>query len=170
MRSVACSAALILSLAAGFAQERSQPATLDGIAARLAALEQRLEGQSSANDALAKQIDDLLWYQRVGDIAAIDKVTYTGPPPRVIPNPTGQGAGNPLIIHAYDEDVNVLEVEHLIKSLKAAGKQDKFEYKIYDAAPGGHAFNRLDTKLARDSRLEVYRFLARHLNPPRAPR
>ena len=27
-----------------------------------------------------------------------------------------------------DEDVNVLEVEHLIKSLKAAGK--KFEHKV----------------------------------------
>src|SRR5271154_5785761 len=37
----------------------------------------------------------------------------------------------PLLIHSNtnDEDVNVLEVQHLIDSLKAAGK--KFEYKIY---------------------------------------
>src|SRR5262245_28287617 len=57
----------------------------------------------------------------------------------------------PLLIHSTtnDEDVNVLEVEHLIKSLKAAGKS--FEYKIYTNAPGGHAFNRLDTKLAKES-------------------
>ena len=41
-----------------------------------------------------------------------------------------------------------------------------FEHKIYTNAPGGHAFNRLDTKLAKESRAEVYRFLARYLNPP----
>jgi dipeptidyl aminopeptidase/acylaminoacyl peptidase len=69
----------------------------------------------------------------------------------------------PLLIHSTtnDEDVNVLEVEHLIDSLKAAGK--KFEYKIYDNAPGGHYFNRLDTPLARDSRKEILAFLAKHL-------
>jgi len=69
----------------------------------------------------------------------------------------------PLLIHSTtnDEDVNVLEVEHLIDSLKAAGK--KFEYRIYDNAPGGHYFNRLDTPLARDSRKEIMLFLAKHL-------
>jgi len=71
----------------------------------------------------------------------------------------------PLLIHTNtnDEDVNVLEVEHLIGALKAAGKS--FEYKIYQSTPGGHAFNRLDTKLAKESRAEVYRFLAKYLNP-----
>ncbi|MGH9836933.1 MAG: alpha/beta hydrolase family protein [Blastocatellia bacterium] len=295
---------------------------------------------------LRKDIDDLMMFQRLGDLAVVDKIRYTGPPPRVIPNPTGQGAGNPLIIRAYtfvpkqyanarlplivlvhggvhgnfdsnsvhivrelvqqgyaviapeyrgssgygrgfwqlidygglenedvyagmkwmventpnidpqrvgiigwshggmislmnvfehpqdykvvyagvpvsdlvarmgyksqsyrdlfsapyhigksaadnvneykrrspawnaeklqtpllihtttnDEDVNALEVEHLIKSLKAAGK--KFEYKIYENAPGGHAFNRVDTKLAKESRAEIWRFLAQYLNPP----
>ncbi len=72
----------------------------------------------------------------------------------------------PLLIHTTtnDEDVNVLEVEHLIKALKAAGKN--FDYKVYTNAPGGHAFNRLDTKLAKESRAEIYRFLAKYLNPP----
>jgi dipeptidyl aminopeptidase/acylaminoacyl peptidase len=72
----------------------------------------------------------------------------------------------PVLIHTTtnDEDVHVLEVEHLIKALKAAGKS--FEHKIYKDAPGGHQFNRLDTKFARESRAEAYRFLARHLNPP----
>ena len=76
----------------------------------------------------------------------------------------------PLLIHTTtnDEDVNVLEVEHLIQSLKAAGKN--FEYKIYTNAPGGHAFNRIDTKLAEESRTEVYRFLANHLKPPNPPK
>ena len=72
----------------------------------------------------------------------------------------------PLLIHTTtnDEDVNVLEVEHLIKALKAAGKP--FEHKVYQDAPGGHEFNRIDTKLAKESRAEAYRFLAKYLSPP----
>lgn len=71
----------------------------------------------------------------------------------------------PLMIHTNtnDEDVNVLEVEHLVEALTAAGK--KFEFKKYEDAPGGHSFNRLDTKLARDSRLEIYQFLGKVLKP-----
>jgi dipeptidyl aminopeptidase/acylaminoacyl peptidase len=71
----------------------------------------------------------------------------------------------PLLIHTNtnDEDVNVMEVEGLINALKAAGKQ--FEYKIYENAPGGHAFNRIDTKLAKDSRKEIYAFLEKYLKP-----
>jgi len=69
----------------------------------------------------------------------------------------------PLLIHTNtnDEDVNVLEVERLITALKAEGKQ--FEYKIYENAPGGHMFNRLDNELARQSREEIYKFLAKYL-------
>ena len=223
-----------------------------------------------AEESLARKGDEQVLFTRLEDLAVVDKVRYTGPPPRVIKNPTGQGAGNPVILTAYtffprkrpagpklplvvlvhggvhgnfnssnvhvlrellaqgyagvpvcdlvarmgykgqgyrdlfsapyhigktaeddvneyrrrspawnaeklqtpllihtttnDEDVNVLEVEHLIKALKAAGR--KFEHKVYKDAPGGHEFNRIDTKLARESRAEVYRFLAKHLNPP----
>lgn len=69
----------------------------------------------------------------------------------------------PLLIHTNtnDEDVNVLEVEHLIAALKAAGR--KFESKIYQNAPGGHRFNRIDTKLAKESRREIWEFLGRYL-------
>ena len=72
----------------------------------------------------------------------------------------------PLLIHTTtnDEDVHVLEVENLIKALKAAGRP--FEHTVYQDAPGGHQFNRLDTRFARQSRAEVYRFLAKHLDPP----
>lgn len=65
--------------------------------------------------------------------------------------------------NTIDEDVNVLEVRRMIDALKAAGKQ--FESKIWEAAPGGHHFNRIDTKLARDSRAEIWRFLGQHLKP-----
>jgi dipeptidyl aminopeptidase/acylaminoacyl peptidase len=73
----------------------------------------------------------------------------------------------PLLIHTNtnDADVNVLEVEHLIKSLKADGK--KFEYKIYQDIPGGHSFNRMDTKVAKEIRLEIYKYLAKYLTPPK---
>jgi dipeptidyl aminopeptidase/acylaminoacyl peptidase len=314
-------------------------------------LERALEEQKHINDVLARQVDDLMFYQRLGDIAAIEMVSFTGPPPRNNPNPTAQGAGNPLVLRAYvfiprdldreakhplivqvhggihanfgsgaanvvrelvqqgytviapeyrgstgygrafyeqidyggletedsyaarnfaietypfldparvgivgwshgglhallnifdhpaeyaaaytavpvsdlvarmgykgqgyrdlmsapyhvgktaeedvaeyrrrspswqahryagtpllihtntnDEDVNVLEVERLIQALKAEGKSDSFQYKIYDNAPGGHIFNRLDTPLARASRREAWRFLASHLKPSR---
>jgi len=73
----------------------------------------------------------------------------------------------PLLVHTNtnDDDVYSLEVEHLIKSLKADGK--KFEYEIYQEAPGGHSFNRLDTKSAKEIRLKIYAFLAKYLNPPK---
>ncbi len=73
----------------------------------------------------------------------------------------------PLLIHTNtnDADVNVLEVEHLIKSLKAEGK--KFEYEIYQDIPGGHSFDRIDSKKAQEIRLKIYKFLAGHLNPPK---
>ncbi len=73
----------------------------------------------------------------------------------------------PLLIHTNtnDEDVNVLEVEHLIKSLKAADK--KFEYQIYEDVPGGHSFDRMDTKKAKQIRIKIYKFLAEYLNPPK---
>jgi dipeptidyl aminopeptidase/acylaminoacyl peptidase len=60
-----------------------------------------------------------------------------------------------------DRDVHVLEVEHLIAQLKAADKE--FQYKVYQDIPGGHSFNRMDTAAARESRREIYEFLARYL-------
>ncbi len=76
----------------------------------------------------------------------------------------------PLRIHTTtnDEDVNVIEVEHLIQALKAAGKQ--FEYEIFQDAPGGHSFDRLDIPTARAARAKIWAFLARYLSPPNPPR
>lgn len=71
----------------------------------------------------------------------------------------------PLLIHTNtnDDDVNVLEVEHLIQALKAAGK--KFEYEIYQDVPGGHSFDRIDTQTAQTVRVKIYKFLADYLHP-----
>lgn len=337
-------ALLTLIAPLGLAQQRQPQQPADPLQERIRALEEAL---GFMEQRLAKDIDDLMWFRQLEDVAEIDKVRYSGPPPRVIANPTGQGAGNPVIVTAYtfipkkysssakiplivyvhggvhgdfetsaahvvrelvqqgyavlapdyrgstgygqaywrlidygglenedvfagkqwmvenysnidpqrvgiigwshggmitlmnifehpqdfkvayagvpvsdlvarmgyksqgyrelfsapyhigktaeenvneyrrrspawnaeklqtpllihtntnDEDVNVMEVEHLITALKASGKN--FEHKVYQNAPGGHAFNRLDTKLAKESRADVYRFLAKYLNPP----
>jgi len=72
----------------------------------------------------------------------------------------------PLLIHTNtnDDDVNVLEVQHLIEALKAAGK--KFEYEIFKDAAGGHSFDRIDTRLAKETRMKIYRFIGGYLKPP----
>jgi dipeptidyl aminopeptidase/acylaminoacyl peptidase len=76
----------------------------------------------------------------------------------------------PLRIHTNtnDEDVHYVEVQHLIAALKAAGKD--FECEVFQDAPGGHSADRMDTMFARAKRLEIYRFLARYLDPPRPPK
>src|SRR5213080_1998497 len=60
--------------------------------------------QAQSNDRLdetLKHLDDLLWYQKLGDIADVDKVMYTSLPPQRVLNPKAPGAVNPLIIYAY---------------------------------------------------------------------
>ena len=72
----------------------------------------------------------------------------------------------PVLIHTNtnDDDVFAIEVMNLINALKAEKK--KFEYDVYEELQGGHSFDRLDTKLAREIRFKTYKFLAEYLNPP----
>ena len=74
--------------------------------------------------------------------------------------------GTPLLIHTNtnDADVNVLEVEHLIKSLKAEGKKN-FSYEIFKDIPGGHSFDRMDHKTAKEIRMKIYNHLNKYLKP-----
>lgn len=71
----------------------------------------------------------------------------------------------PLLIHANtnDDDVLIEEVEHLISALKANNK--KFEYQIFEEIPGGHHFDRIDTKFAKETRMKMYKFLNGYLKP-----
>ena len=73
----------------------------------------------------------------------------------------------PLLIHTNtnDEDVRFIEVEVLLKALKDAHKD--FQYEIFEDLPGGHSFDRQDTKLALTIRLKIYKFIASYLKPPR---
>ena len=78
---------------------------------------------------------------------------------------TSRFQNTPLLIHTNtnDNDVHVLEVEHLIKSLKADNK--KFDYKIYQDVPGGHSFDRMDTKIAKEIRIKIYKHMNQYLKP-----
>jgi dipeptidyl aminopeptidase/acylaminoacyl peptidase len=93
--------------------------------------------------------ENLEEYKRRSPVWSVDKLT------------------KPLRIHTniHDEDVNYIEVEHLIQALKAADKD--FEHEVSDV-PGGHSFDRLDTPEAWGYRKKIYAFLARHLKPPQS--
>ena len=72
----------------------------------------------------------------------------------------------PLLIHAttYDRTVPFqVHTQRLIEALKAHGKQ--YEYKLYERAPGGHAYSSADSEASRDSIDRLFTFLAKHLAP-----
>ena len=72
----------------------------------------------------------------------------------------------PLLIHTntIDDDVYVEEVLLMIDSLKAHNKS--FEYKVFEAFPGGHSFDRIDGGPNTEIRFTIHKFLERYLNPP----
>jgi len=99
-------AALVLVVSAFstalLAQDKNkQPATLDRIMAALERIEARMDGLGHRLDVLEKRIDDVAWFVRLGGEMVIERVRHTGPPPRNEPNPTAQGAGNPLKFYSY---------------------------------------------------------------------
>lgn len=65
------------------------------------ATQAQLEGLEHRLDVLQKKIDDALWYERVGDLAVIDKVRLYGPAKWKEKNPTAPGAGNPFKFWTY---------------------------------------------------------------------
>lgn len=99
--------------------------------------------------------------ESAGEAATTDDEEYR----RRSPVTYADKLAKPLLVHGNtnDETVRIVEVQKLIDALQSAGK--KFEYKIYTDAPGGHHFNRIDTKLARESRTEIYQFLRKYLQP-----
>ncbi len=73
-------------------QPPREPATMESLMTRVRAIEQQLQAQEFTNESLAKQIDDLLWYQRVGEVCEIDKVIYTGQHSRLHLHPEKPGS------------------------------------------------------------------------------
>lgn len=76
------------------AQDKNEESTEKLINKKFESLDHRL-------DQLEKAVDDILWYNKVGDVANIDKVFIVGPPPAYVPNPTAMGATNPVKFWSY---------------------------------------------------------------------
>src|SRR6516162_1279889 len=87
---------VVVSVARTQPREPDPPA--DPMQKRLHNLEESLQ---FAQDSLKKETNDLMLFRRLEDLAEVDKVRYTGPPARVVKNPTAQGAGNPVVLSAY---------------------------------------------------------------------
>lgn len=74
----------------------------EGDEERIRRLEAKVESLQSMLDQVRKAVDDVHWFQRLSDVAEVDKVTYVGPP-----NPRGEetyGIGNerhPMKIYQY---------------------------------------------------------------------
>jgi len=91
---------LILILTAFFfGLTRAQ--TTELLTKELEELQRFNENQDHRINQLAKMIDDVLWYQKVGDIAHVDKLYIYGPPKWKEENPTSKGAGNPVKFWTY---------------------------------------------------------------------
>jgi dienelactone hydrolase len=86
---------LLLCLSAS-AQTNPPPPTLDQ---KLTSLNESID---FAGQRLNKTISDLVWFQRMQDIAVVDKIRYVGPPPRQSSNnPSLHPSTNGVIISAY---------------------------------------------------------------------
>ena len=64
-------------------------------------LERAIDNQDHRFDELAKLVDDVLWTQRVGDVAVVDKVRIVGPPLANEKSDTAIGAGNAVKFYSY---------------------------------------------------------------------
>ncbi|MFQ5351230.1 MAG: alpha/beta hydrolase family protein, partial [Thermoanaerobaculia bacterium] len=99
--SAAVVAALIFLLcpALGAPEESTQP---PGLEERLDQLENNLRRLSFALSAVGKKVDDLLWFERVGDVAEIDKVYIpTVPNPHETPRYGIANERHPVRIYCY---------------------------------------------------------------------
>lgn len=92
---------LLLGTCENLSAQEIRPSAPDAdIKERLQKLESRLDNAQHRFDVLSKQVDDLLWYQKLGDIAEIQRVRYTGPPVYTA-NPKAQDAGNAIVLAQY---------------------------------------------------------------------
>ena len=72
-------------------------AATNDTAARLQALE---EGMGHLEARLRRQMNELQWFQRLSDVAVVDTVRFTGPPPRATNNPAPPAGSNEVVVSA----------------------------------------------------------------------
>ncbi len=79
----------------------------------------------------------------------------------------------PLLVHAAsnDQDVFIIENHNLRDSMVVAGKDRAglYHYREWVDPPGGHEFNRVDTRQAMESWAETLSFLRKYLSPAKSP-
>lgn len=105
---------LILFLNTLIAQ--SQVSTQD-LLNQIKSLQKELAGQRHTHDIIIKKVDDLMWHQKLGDIAFVDKVRLTGPPRWRAKSADDRFASNPLQFYSYvfiPKNVNPLKKYPLI--------------------------------------------------------
>ena len=73
----------------------------DSGATREPGLSRHFESLRHELDILDRKLDDREIRDGLADLAEIEFLRLTGPPPHNQPNPTAQGAGNPLIIYTH---------------------------------------------------------------------
>ena len=73
-------------------------AETNDVALRLHALEENL---GSLDSKLTRQMNELLWFQHLGDVALVDKVRIAGPPPHLANSPDSPTGSNYLIFSAF---------------------------------------------------------------------
>ena len=78
---------------------QSQPD--EALQEQIEALNQQISSLEHTFDVLNKKIDDILWMQKLEDVAWVDKVYIYGPPKWKEENPDAQGAGNPVKFWTY---------------------------------------------------------------------
>src|SRR3989339_551415 len=64
-------------------------------------LKKQLENNEHTYDLIIKKIDDISWFQKLGDLAYIDKVRLAGPPRWKPKSSDDKFAGNPLQFYTY---------------------------------------------------------------------
>ncbi len=87
-------ACLLGTLQQADAQQQDTPVTKSEVDGHFYNLRHRL-------DQLMKKIDDVLWFERVGDVAYIDKVFLAGAPPRGAEKATTLSGQNPIKFWSY---------------------------------------------------------------------
>jgi len=87
---------LLIVIGIGYSQDISAD-----IKKELELLKNSDENLNHRLDVLQKMLDDVIWYQRVGDLAFIDKVYIASVPLWKEKNLTAQGAGNPVKFWSY---------------------------------------------------------------------
>lgn len=95
MRTIAFSIVVVIVLTGSPMTAETPPADV------IEKLESRHEALGHQIDTLSKAIDDILWQQKVGDVAVVEKVRIYGPPRWKEPNPEAIGAGNPVKFYTY---------------------------------------------------------------------